>query len=63
MRTEKYSQAEKRLNYLLAMYPEAQVAPQAKELLAQIEAGTPPDAGIKEWLPSLPSFQWPDWND
>lgn len=63
MRTEKYSQAEKRLNYLLAMYPEAKVAPQAKELLAQIEAGTPPDEGIKEWLPSLPKFQWPDWND
>ncbi|MFV0438089.1 MAG: outer membrane protein assembly factor BamD [Desulfopila sp.] len=63
MRTEKYSQAEKRLRYLLAMYPEARVVPQAQNLLSEIEAGTPPDAGIKEWLPSLSSLQWPDTNE
>lgn len=60
VRTEKYSQAEKRLKYILAMYPEAKVIPQAKELLAQLEAGNPPDAGIKEWLPDLPKLNWPE---
>lgn len=60
MRTEKYSQAEKRLKYLLTMYPNSKVAPQAKELLAQLEEGNPPDAGLKEWLPSLPKLGWPE---
>lgn len=60
MRTEKYSQAEKRLNYLLTMYPNAKIVPQAKQLLAQLEEGNPPDAGLKEWLPSLPKLGWPE---
>lgn len=54
MRTKKYSQAEKRLNYILTMYPEAKVAPQSKELLALLQAGTPPNEGLGRWLPSLP---------
>lgn len=58
MRTKKYSQAEKRLNYVLTMYPESRIAPQAKELLASLEAGNPPDAGIKAWLPSLSLPSW-----
>jgi len=60
IRTEKYSQAEKRLNYILTMYPDSKIAPQAKELLAQLEEGNPPDAGIKEWLPTLPKLGWPE---
>ena len=60
IRTKKYSQAQKRLKYLLTMYPNSKVSPQATELLAQLEAGTPPDAGLKEWLPSLPKLGWPE---
>jgi len=60
VRTEKYSQAEKRLNYIITMYPEAKIIPQAKDLLAQLQEGNPPDAGIKEWLPSLPKLGWPE---
>ena len=58
IRTDKYSQAEKRLRYLLAMYPETKIVPQATELLTLLEAGTPPDAGLSEWLPELPRLNW-----
>ncbi len=63
MRTKKYSQAEKRLKYILTMYPDSGIAPQAKELLALIEAGTPPDAGWKEWVPTIPLLNWPSTDD
>lgn len=59
MRTKKYSEAEKRLKYILTMYPESSVAPQAKELLTLVEAGTPPDVGFKSWLPNIPTLSWP----
>jgi len=60
VRTKKYSQAEKRLHYLLTMYPESKISPQAENLLAQLEEGNPPDEGFKEWLPSLPKLSWPE---
>lgn len=63
VRTKKYSQAEKRLNYILTMYPESSVAAPAKELLALIEAGTPPDSGFKEWFPSLSLPEWSLFED
>lgn len=58
LRTEKYSQAETRLNYILAMHPDSTVAPQAKEILDLIEAGTPPKYGIGHWFKNL---SLPDW--
>jgi len=58
LRTEKYSQAETRLNYLLAMYPDSSVAPRAREILDLIEAGTPPKYGIGHWFKNL---SLPDW--
>lgn len=60
IRTDKYSQAEKRLRYLLAMYPETKIIPQATELLTLLEAGTPPTAGFTAWLPELPRIDWFD---
>lgn len=56
MRTEKYSQAEKRLKYILTMYPNSGIAPQAQVLLTQIEEGNPPDEGFKKWIPTIPWF-------
>ena len=48
LRTEKYLEAETRLKYLLAMYPDAKIAPRAQEMLDLIQAGTPPTSGIGE---------------
>lgn len=58
LRTEKYSQAETRLNYILAMYPDSPVAPRAQEILDLIEAGKPPKYGIGHWFKNL---SLPDW--
>lgn len=59
LRTEKYSQAEARLKYLLSMYPDASMAPKAKMLLEQIESGNPPKTGLSSYFSD---FTLPDWN-
>lgn len=53
LRSEKYEEAEHRLKYLLAMYPDSSVAGQAKALLARLQAGTPPSIGLRKWLPEF----------
>ncbi|WP_136808019.1 outer membrane protein assembly factor BamD [Desulfosediminicola flagellatus] len=58
VRTEKFDQAEKRLNYLLAMYPDSGISDKAKSLLARIEADDPPTSSIADWFPKL---SLPDW--
>lgn len=58
-RTAKYDQAEVRLRYLLNAYPNSTVAPKAKELLAQIEAGEPPRSKLTSWFPKV---EMPDWS-
>ena len=58
LRREKYSEAETRLKYILAMYPEARIAPKAKEILDLIQAGTPPESGWSDWFSDL---SLPDW--
>lgn len=63
LRTRKYSQAEIRLNYILAMYPDSTVAPQAQEILDLIEAGTPPKRGFRHWFKNLSLPDWMDFMD
>lgn len=63
LRTEKYSQAEIRLNYILAMYPDSPVAPRAQEILELIEAGTPPKYGIGRWFKNLTLPDWMNFMD
>ena len=63
LRTKKYSQAETRLNYILAMYPDSNVAPKAREILDLIEAGTPPKYGIGHWFKNLSLPDWMDFMD
>jgi outer membrane protein assembly factor BamD len=58
VRTAKYDQAIVRLKYLLAMYPETDIAPQATELLTRIEAGDPPRSRLFAWFPKI---TLPDW--
>jgi outer membrane protein assembly factor BamD len=59
VRTKKYEQAKHRLKYILSTYPDAAVAPKAKELLTKLEAGQPPKWGIEKWLPD---WQLPEWS-
>jgi outer membrane protein assembly factor BamD len=58
VRTEKFDQAEKRLNYLLSMYPDSGVSGKAKDLLALIKEGNPPSSGLKDWFPDLALPEW-----
>jgi outer membrane protein assembly factor BamD len=58
IRTEEDKQAQGRLEYLLATYPEAGVTPKAAELLAQLKS----DKGIeKSWRRFVPKVSLPDW--
>ena len=57
-RSAKYEQATVRINYLLSAYPNSSVAPEAKELLARIEAGDPPRSKLTSWFPKV---ELPDW--
>jgi outer membrane protein assembly factor BamD len=58
VRTEKYSAAEHRLNYLITTYPDALITPKAKKLLQRLKDGDPPKIGISSWLPdvSMPEY-------
>lgn len=58
VRTAKYDQAKVRLNYLLALYPDSEIAGQAQELLTRIENGNPPKSRLASWFPKL---SLPDW--
>lgn len=53
VRTNHNEEAKHRLKYLLAMYPDSSLAPQAKALLAQLESGNPPVWGMRKWLPEF----------
>lgn len=57
-RSAKYDQAEVRLNYLLRAYPNSSIVPEAKGLLARIEAGNPPRSTLTSWFPKV---ELPDW--
>ncbi|RLD05478.1 MAG: outer membrane protein assembly factor BamD [Chloroflexota bacterium] len=63
LRTERYTEAETRLKYILAMYPESKIAPRAQELLDLVQAGTPPTSGITDWFTGLSLPSWTDFTD
>jgi outer membrane protein assembly factor BamD len=58
LKTEKYKEAEARLKYLIAMYPDAIIIPRAKDLLARLQAGNPPHSGVAEWFSDLSLPSW-----
>jgi outer membrane protein assembly factor BamD len=58
LRTEKYKEAEARLKYIITMYPDALIIPRAKDLLAKLQAGTPPHSGAGEWFADLSLPNW-----
>jgi outer membrane assembly lipoprotein YfiO len=53
VRTTRYDEAKHRLKYLLARYPDSNLAPKAQELLAHLEAGNKPEWGMNRWLPEF----------
>ena len=63
LRTEKYKEAESRLKYIIAMYPEAKIIPRAKDLLEKLEAGKPPHSGFAEWFSELSLPSWRNFID
>jgi outer membrane protein assembly factor BamD len=58
VRTRSYKEAEARLAYLVSTYPDCDVVPKARTLLAALQAGKPPKRSLASWLPS---FSLPDW--
>ncbi len=58
VRTKKYQQARHRLNYIINMYPDADITPMAEKLLARLDEGNPPHWGLNRWLPDLKMPAW-----
>lgn len=58
LRTEKYEEAEARLQYLVSTYPDATITPKAKQLLTRLEAGDPPGFNLSSWFKDT---ILPDW--
>jgi len=58
IRTAKLDQAQVRLKYMLAHYPDAKITEQARDLSKQIESGNPPKSRLFSWFPKidLPGF-------
>lgn len=63
VKTEKYTQAIHRLKYLLAVYPDATIAPKAQALLERLEAGEPPRWGLNRWMPDISMPSWTLWEE
>ncbi len=59
VRTNELKQAEERYKFLVKTYPESPVAQKAKEIIAAIDAGNPPQRTWRDWLPDL---ALPDWH-
>lgn len=53
VRTAKFDQAAIRLNYLLATYPDSEIAPKAEKLLAEVDSDEPPRAKLWSWFPKI----------
>ena len=58
LRTEKYKEAETRLQYLISTYPDATITPKAQKLLQRLEAGDPPGFNLSSWFKDT---LLPDW--
>ncbi len=58
LRTEKYEEAETRLQYLTSTYPDATITPKAKKLLKRLQDGEPPGFNLSAWFKDT---LLPDW--
>ena len=60
LRTDKILDAKTRLKYLINTYPDASITPQAKTLLAKLEAGEKVGFNLSAWFSGL--VKLPDWH-
>jgi outer membrane protein assembly factor BamD len=60
LRTDKILDAKTRLKYLINTYPDAAITPQAKTLLAKLEAGEKVGFNLSSWFSGL--VKLPDWH-
>lgn len=60
VKTKEYDQAQGRLEYLLAQYPDTTAAPQAEQLLTALKSGNPPTRTLRSWIPTFSLFEWVD---
>jgi outer membrane protein assembly factor BamD len=60
LRTDRILDAKTRLKYLINTYPDASITPQARILLAKLEAGEEPGFNLSAWFSSL--VKLPDWH-
>jgi len=58
LRTEKYEEAQTRLQYLISTYPDASITPKAQKLLKRLEDGDPPGFNLSAWFKDT---LLPDW--
>jgi outer membrane protein assembly factor BamD len=58
LRTEKYEEAQTRLQYLTSTYPDASITPKAQKLLKRLEDGDPPGFNLSAWFKDT---LLPDW--
>lgn len=58
LRTEKFEEAQARLQYLISTYPDATITPKASKLLKRLEAGDPPGFNLSSWFKDT---LLPDW--
>jgi outer membrane protein assembly factor BamD len=58
LRTEKYEEAQARLQYLTSTYPDATITPKATKLLKRLEDGDPPGINHSSWYKDT---LLPDW--
>jgi outer membrane protein assembly factor BamD len=58
IKTNKLKQAEVRLEYLIANYPDSSVTTEAEKTLALLKSGKKPHGSWKDWIPEL---GMPDW--
>ncbi len=58
LRTEKYEEAQARLNYLINTFPDATITPKAQRLLKKLQAGDTPGFNLSSWFKDT---LLPDW--
>jgi outer membrane protein assembly factor BamD len=59
VRTGELAEAKGRYKYLIKNYPKSSVAGKAREIIAAIDSGNPPQRTWRDWLPDL---SLPDWH-
>ena len=63
IKTEKFEQSKARLHYIMDNYPDSSVAPEAENLLAQLESGQSIKGSWRDWIPEIGLPDWATFKD